>query len=71
MVVFSKIIMRITRRKSAKKVHGNGYGTRWWGQKNPKVTFHTINDHIFENKLLLLQYHDENDYDPTMTPIRK
>lgn len=68
MVVFSSFITSITRQKSTKKVYGNDYGMRWWGQKNPKVTFHTINDHKFEKKLLLLQYHDENAYDPTMTP---
>ena len=71
MVVFLGFITRTTRRKSAKKVHGKGYGTRWWGPKNPKVTFHTINDHVFEKKRLLLQYHGENDYDTTMTPNRK
>jgi len=71
MVAFLGFITRTTRRKSAKKVHGKGYGTRWWGLKNPKVTFNTINDHIFEKKRLLLQYHGENAYDPTMTPNRK
>jgi hypothetical protein len=69
MVVILGFIMMITRKKSAKKVYGNGYGTEWWGQKNPKVTFHTINDHFFEKKRLLLQYHDENAYDTTMMPI--
>jgi hypothetical protein len=63
--------MRNTRKKSTKKVYGNGYGKRWWGQKNPKVTFHTINDHNFEKKRLLLQYHGKNDYDSTMPPIQK
>lgn len=71
MVVFLRFITRTTRQKSAKKVHGKGYGARWWGQKNPKVTFRTINDHVFEKKRLLLQDHDENVYDPTMTPTRK
>jgi hypothetical protein len=71
MVAFLSFITRTTRRKSAKKVHGKGYGTRWWGLKNPKVTFHTINDHVFEKKRLLLQYHGENAYDATMPPNRK
>jgi hypothetical protein len=71
MVVFCGFITKTTRQKSAKKVHGKGYGTRWWGLKNPKVTFHTINDHVFEKKRLLLQYHGENDYDATMPPNRK
>jgi hypothetical protein len=71
MVAFLGFITMTTRRKSAKKVHGKGYGTRWWGQKNPKVTFHTINDHVFEKKRLLLQDHGENDYEPTMPLIRK
>ena len=71
MVAFLGFITRTTRQKSAKKVHGKGYGARWWGQKNPKVTFRTINDHVFEKKRLLLQDHDKNSYDPTMTPIRK
>jgi hypothetical protein len=71
MVVFLGFITRTTSRKSAKKVYGKGYGARWWGSKNPKVTFHTINDHVFEKKRLLLQDHDENVYDPTMTPTRK
>ena len=71
MVAFLGFITRTTRRKSAKKVHGKGYGARWWGLKNPKVTFPTINDHVFEKKRLLLQDHGENAYDPTMIPIRK
>ena len=71
MVVFLGFITRTTRRKSAKKVYGKGYGTRWWGPKNPKVTFHTINDHVFEKNRLLLQHHGENNYDTTMTPNRK
>ena len=70
-VVFKIFIMRITTKKSSKKVYGNGFGKKWWGQKNPKVTFRTINDHIFEKKRLLLQDHDKNSYDPTMSPIRK
>ena len=71
MVVFLDFITGTTREKSAKKVHGKGYGTRWWGLKNPKVTFFTINDHIFEKKRLLLQYHGKNAYDPTMIPNQK
>ena len=71
LVVFLGFITRTTRQKTAKKVHGNGYGARWWGQKNPKVTFRTINDHVFEKKRLLLQDHDKNSYDLTMKPIRK
>lgn len=71
MVVFLRFITRTTIKKSTKKVHGKGYGMRWWGLKNPKVTFHTINDHVFEKKRLLLQYHGENAYDPTMPPTRK
>ena len=31
MVVFLGFITMITTDKTAKKVHGNGYGTRWWG----------------------------------------
>lgn len=71
MVTFLGFITRTTRRKSAKKVHGKGYGVRWWGLKNPKVTFLTINDHVFEKKRLLLQDHGENDYDTTMIPNQK
>jgi hypothetical protein len=71
MVAFLRFITRTTRQKTSKKVHGNGYGARWWGQKNPKVTFRTINDHVFEKKRLLLQDHDENVYDPTMIPTRR
>jgi hypothetical protein len=71
MVVFWDFITRTTRRKSAKKVHGKGYGKRWWGLKNPKVTFRTINDHVFEKKRLLLQDHGKNVYHPTMIPNRK
>jgi hypothetical protein len=62
MVVFPIFITRTTMFFVTKKVYGKGYGTRWWGLKNPKVTFITIHDHIFEKKRLLLQYHDENDY---------
>jgi len=54
MVVFLGFITGTTIEKSAKKVYGKGYGKRWWGSKNPKVTFRTINDHIFEKKRLLL-----------------
>lgn len=71
MVVFLDFIMRTTIRKTSKKVHGKGYGMRWWGLKNPKVTFRTINDHVFGKKRLLLRHHGENDYHPTMIPIRK
>jgi hypothetical protein len=71
MVVFLSFITRSTITKVTKKVHGKSYGTRWWGLKNPKVTFHTINDHVFEKKRLLLQYHGENAYHPTMTPNLK
>lgn len=54
MVAFLDFITGTTREKSAKKVYGKGYGKRWWGSKNPKVTFRTINDHVFEKKRLLL-----------------
>ena len=62
MVVFHIFITRATTFFASKKVYGKGYGTRWWGLKNPKVTFITIYDHIFEKKRLLLQYRGENDY---------
>ena len=71
MVVFLDFITGTTREKTAKKVYGKGYGKRWWGLKNPKVTFRTINDHVFEKKRLLLQDHDKNSYHSTMTPNRK
>ena len=71
MVVFLDFITRTTIQKTSKKVYGNGFGTQWWGLKNPKVTFHTINDHVFGKKRLLLQHHGENDYQPTMTPNQK
>jgi hypothetical protein len=70
MVVFFVFIMSITRKKSTKKVYGKGYGKKWWGQKNPKVTFRTINDHVFEKKRLLLQDHDKNDDHSTMIAIQ-
>lgn len=54
-----------------KKVYGKGYGTQWWGLKNPKVTFNTIHDHVFEKRRLLLQYHDENVYLTTMPNLGK
>jgi hypothetical protein len=68
MVVFFIFITSPTRKKTSKKLYGKSSGKIWWGQKNPKVTFHTINDHVFEKKRLLLQYHDENAYHPTMMP---